>query len=665
MTERTLMSDALDNDTSFWEKLKTRTDNVKRTASRQKPDDSPYLNSAELAIAALGQTAGYAGDVAGEFVPEPLQKAGEYLGEAVMSTPPAQAVSRFLTDVSEEYPRTSDLTGNLLNIAGASGAGSLAKSVARNTGTLGNQVAASMPTLIEGFYSGTPYTSFLRDALKEVPRSISARTSASERASERVTGIPSAKLDDIENQSKVAQRMENQAASKKRRAERAQKFGFEKQAKKYNATADELLRKAKISGQDSEFTAMSIEAGRTPDIAPISERGALWNSPYKLAYYDAGIPREDVSRLSAGIGNNHRIETDIPESIIGAATNHLVNGPHITSNRFQNKLFEFQVKTTEASRKSGVTEGSGAGKGALIMRSFFNSATEKTTSGIQKYANKIKSLEGRDLTPEDTIEFAQLAATLNKGNVKLLNLGRRGAAGLADVDGATYLDRISKARANKRAGKEPTPTQADALLTFEELIEAGKIKPARITDADDTVVSSLDYDKIKKPNKFIKTSTYFASQQKELGGVNQWVAIDPYNKTTYGMISDGHDIFGLNPIGGHSVITAQPIMKQNWSDVGFKDQHKSNVSRKKVSDSVKEVERRTGVKAPKNIREAKNKDYYKAAKNWTKTALRAEQTPTAGEIKAANRSKTKVAVAPVIGTGLLTGQAMAQNNQEE
>jgi len=659
------MSDALDNDTSFWDNLKRRTNNVKRTASRQNPDDNPYLNSAELGIAALGQTAGYLGDVAGEFVPESFQQVGEYLGEAVMSTSPAQTVSRFLSDVSEEYPRTSDLTGNLFNIAGAGGAGVLTKSAARSTGNLANQVASTMPTLIEGFYSGTPYTSFLRDALNEVPRSVSARTSAAERASERVTGIPSAKLDDIENRSKVAQRMEKQAASNKRNANIAQKLGFEKQAKKYNATAENLLNKAKISGQDSEFTAMSIEAGRTPKISAISERGALWNSPYNLAYYDAAIPREEVGRLSEGIGNKNRIADDIPEDIVGAATNHLVNGPHITESRFQDKLFEFQIKATEASRKSGVIEGSGAGKGSLIMRSFFNSAKEKTTSGIQKYANKIKSLEGRDLTPEDTIEFAQLAATLNKDNVKLLNLGRRGARVRADDDGAAYLDRISKARAMKRAGKEPAEAQADALLTFEELIEAGKIKPARITDADGTVVSNLDYDKIKKPNKFIKTSTYFASQQKELGGVNQWVAIDPYNKTTYGMISDGHDIFGMNPIGGHSVITAQPIMKQNWSDVGFKDQHKSNVDKKKVSDLVKEVERRTGVKAPKNIRDAKNKEYYKAAKNWTKTALRAKQTPTAGEIKAANKSKAKLVSAPVLGTGLLTGQAMAQNNQEE
>lgn len=543
-----------------------------------------------------------------------------------------------------------------------------AKGLLSSAGNFGNQVAANMPTLIDGFYSGTPYTSFLRDAIAEVPSAIRSRTNATERATERVTGIPSAKLDDIENKSKVAQRMEKQAASKQQRGKIAQALGMEKQAKKYNSTAEELLKKSKISGQDSEFTAMSIEAGRTPDITPVNERGAFWQSPYKLAYYDAAIPQEEAGRIASNIGNAHRIKADIPENIIGAATNHLVNGPHITTNPLQKKLFEFQIKAPEASRTSGITEGSGAKKGSLIMRSFFNSATEGTSSGIQKYANKIKSLEKRNLTPEDTIEYAQLAATLNKDAVKKINLATFGAMEKADLEGSVLLDRISKARANKRAGKEPTATQQEALSTFEGLLESGKIKLARITDADGTVVNSLDYDKIKKPNKFIKTSTYFASQQKELGGVNQWVAIDPYNQTTYGMISDGHDIFGLNPIGGHSVITAQPIMKQKWADAGFKNQHVSNVSKEKVSEAVKEVEKRTGAKAPDKIRKATGDDYYTAAKNWTRGAMRTKQTPTAQEIKAADKSQAKIDSALTVGTGagLLTGrQMLAEDKNEE
>ena len=537
----------------------------------------------------------------------------------------------------------------------------VAKSVLKSGGNLGNQVAANMPTLVEGFYNGNPYFSFLRDALGEVPSAIKARTSAPLRASERVTGIPKTKLDDIDNQSKVAKRMQNKAKSNQKMAKVANAVGLNKVGKKLTETAEELLRKSKISGQDAEYTAMSIEAGRSATILPVAERGAFWNSPYKLGYWDAAIPQNDVARISSGIGNAHRIEADLPEDIIAAASNHLVNGPHITNNPMQKKLYEFQIKTTEASRKAGVTEGSGAKQGSLLMRSFFNSKSEKTVSGIQGYAKKIKALEGRELTPEDTIEYAQLAATLNKEAVKKLNTTLSFGS---EVSSSFLLDRLSKARALQRAGEKLGPEQKKTLDAFNTLIETSQIKLSRITDADGVVVSNLDYNKIKKPNKFIKTSTYFTSRQKELGGVNQWVAIDPYNQTTYGMISDGHDIFGLNPIGGHSVITAQPIMKQNWSDAGFKDQHVSNISRKKVSNSIKEVEKRTGTTAPKEIRNASGEKYYEAAKDWTKFAMRKKQTPTDQEIRAANQSVNKLKIAGtagIVGTtagvgGMLTGK---------
>ena len=664
------MSDALDNDTSFWDNLQKRAANVKRTADRQPAGMNPYVSSGELMAASLGQTAGFLGDVLGEFIPsfvsDPAERVVGAVGEAVMSTDTGQDLAQFATETAEKYPRSVDLAGNLINIGTAGATGVATKGMLNSVGNLGNQVAGNMPTLIEGFYSGTPYTSFMRDALAQVPSAVKARTSAVERAGERVTGVPSAKLDDIENKSKVAQRMQKQATAQQRKAKLAGAVGFEKVAKKLNETAEDLLRKAKISGQDSEFTAMSIEAGRTPDITPVNERGAFWQSPYKLAYWDAAIPHQDTARISSGIGNAHRVEADLPEDIIGAATNHLVDGPHIKTNPLQKKLFEFQIKTTEASRKSGVTEGSGAKQGSLLMRSFFNSAAENTTSGIQGYAKKIKAIEGRDLTPEDTIEYAQLAGTLNKDAVQKLNTTLSFGS---DSTASVLLDRLSKARASQRAGRSIGPEQQKTVDAFNMLVKTGQIKPSRITDADGTVVGNLDYNKIKKPNKFIKTSTYFASRQKELGGVNQWVAIDPYNQITYGMISDGHDIFGFNPIGGHSVITAQPIIKQRWSDSGFKDQHASNVSREKVSASIKEVEKRTGLKAPKDIRQAAGDDYYKAAKNWTLAAMRKKQTPTTEEVKAAKQSKNKAAAALSTGVGVGLGSSVgmltAQENKQE
>ena len=130
----------------------------------------------------------------------------------------------------------------------------VAKSVLKSGGNLGNQVAANMPTLVEGFYNGNPYFSFLRDALGEVPSAIKARTSAPLRASERVTGIPSTKLDDIDNQSKVAKRMQNKAKSNQKMAKVANAVGLNKVRKKLTETAEELLRKSKISGEVQPYS---------------------------------------------------------------------------------------------------------------------------------------------------------------------------------------------------------------------------------------------------------------------------------------------------------------------------------------------------------------------------------------------------------------------------
>jgi len=61
------MSDALDNDTSFWDNLQKRAANVKKTADRQPEGMNPYVSSGELMAASLGQTAGFLGDVLGEL----------------------------------------------------------------------------------------------------------------------------------------------------------------------------------------------------------------------------------------------------------------------------------------------------------------------------------------------------------------------------------------------------------------------------------------------------------------------------------------------------------------------------------------------------------------------------------------------------------------------
>jgi len=226
---------------------------------------------------------------------------------------------------------------------------------------------------------------------------------------------------------------------------------------------------------------------------------------------------------------------------------------------------------------------------------------------------------------------------------------------------STMLSQLSKARAYQRAGKKIPTQQQKVLDAFNSLTATKSIDLKTIKDEAGNVVSSLDYNKIKKPEGYITAQQSFASQQKELGGVNQMLIVDPYNKVNYSMLSDGHDIFGQNPIGGHPLITAQPIVKQEWGFKGFnKKEHSTMYTRENVAASVQKTEELTGLTAPKSVRNATGKTYAQSARKWTNKVMQEGVDPSVENIRAANRTQNKVTGAKAAGTvalgaGMLTG----------
>ena len=85
-----------------------------------------------------------------------------------------------------------------------------------------------------------------------------------------------------------------------------------------------------------------------------------------------------------------------------------------------------------------------------------------------------------------------------------------------------------------------------------------------------------------------------ASSAQDLGGVNDWVAIDTKNNKVYTMISDGHDMFGMDPPGGNSLLNTTPIYS---FDVGTKKPEKKDLDR--PAESVARIEEITGMKKQK------------------------------------------------------------------
>ncbi len=64
------------------------------------------------------------------------------------------------------------------------------------------------------------------------------------------------------------------------------------------------------------------------------------------------------------------------------------------------------------------------------------------------------------------------------------------------------------------------------------------------------------------PHLYIGSSHH--SKAKELGGVNDFIAINPKTGDVYTMLSDGHDLFGVDPIGGRSLVAVLPMQKSNF-----------------------------------------------------------------------------------------------------
>ena len=589
------MSDALDNDTSFWENLKTRTANVKKTASRQKPDDNPYLNSAELAIAALGQTAGYAGDVAGEFVPEALQQVGEYLGEAVMSTSPAQNASRFLTDVSEDYPRTSDFIGNVLNIAGATGAGTVAKraiptGTMSSVGSLINKTAQNVPTRIKDFYTnpvkgainfGTEYTKAVLPAIKESinPQAVAKR---------RVLGISDSKIDDWMSD----------------------------------------------VGQDAEKTAISINRQVDAPEDTLLEKGVVG-----LNYLDSRIPREDVATLSSAVGQGFRTSGKIPESIVERATKHLTDGPHIKK---QNYRYDYQIKDPSVDKNIGYVESIGvSGAGAPVVRALHGKATDTYLTSVNKL-NKIggdkavSKLQGKDM-----VEFMQVSSTLNGDAYQLMKkLGVNGQP-------SQMLDTLLLARAKSAKGLKLYKGEQKSLDSFNKLLNTRAIKMARVSDEAGNPVGSRNLVDIKEPEGYLVTQQSFNSRQKELGGMNAFVVVDPNKEKMYTMLSDGHDILGKDPVGGHGLITASPLIESSIK-TGAKynnKQIKTNRTPRKINRAIKETEAVTGIKKTAN----------ETNEAYTKRAFRNSRPA----VTQADRDRAASARNKLVGTGLLTTSAVA------
>ena len=157
--------------------------------------------------------------------------------------------------------------------------------------------------------------------------------------------------------------------------------------------------------------------------------------------------------------------------------------------------------------------------------------------------------------------------------------------------------------------------------------------------------------------KLRTTQQAYRSSQKELGGANTFISVDPVKQRAYVGISDKHDIGGMNPVGGENIITAQPLVSVDYvtgtygKRAGLADSTKYKGNTAKLAQANKNVEGMLGV----------NKRPSETGRQFVRRGI------GEADIRVTTEDKKKVAqrAAKLGGAGMLTGAAATRALSED
>lgn len=171
--------------------------------------------------------------------------------------------------------------------------------------------------------------------------------------------------------------------------------------------------------------------------------------------------------------------------------------------------------------------------------------------------------------------------------------------------------------------KRPFKNQAEAKASA--LKEAG-FKPMQSADEmssqdfkDYLTFKNIDFE--EGPDDFVIIKTSHVSSAKEIGGVNDFIAVDTKKGDVFSMISDKHDIGkDIDPIKGRSLLTIQPMVSSNFKtleipkyrprDIAAERQaarkiaEETGVPLRKTQEGALGFDKKTG--APRNTKAGRN-----------------------------------------------------------
>jgi hypothetical protein len=348
--------------------------------------------------------------------------------------------------------------------------------------------------------------------------------------------------------------------------------------------AREIAAGAEGASETAELMASQISKGKSPTLlSPLTSK----------TYLATNMDVSDTQGLAEAVSTR----------FVHGKTKHQV--PEKTAIRFA-KHAQAQVDGKGLVNVKNPRAGGGAGQAEAAGQKSVAPTAVKALQGNARKAY-LAELGQESLTPKQTVEFLQIAGALDP--ITFNKYFKKN--GFENVTSAV----ASLARARNKVARGGTLGKKEkrALESFNKMPvnkNTGQ-RLAAVKDDAGNLLSNDSLDKIGnvKEGDFLTLQQFFKSSQKELGGANAFISVDPKTQRAYVGISDKHDIGGLNPIQGENMITVQPIVSLDYATgkfgkkAGLADTTTAKGSKQKIRSAVSDVEQMTGVSRKKGENE--------------------------------------------------------------
>ncbi len=172
------------------------------------------------------------------------------------------------------------------------------------------------------------------------------------------------------------------------------------------------------------------------------------------------------------------------------------------------------------------------------------------------------------------------------------------------------------------------------------------------------------------PDGLVEYRTSYTSGDVDLGGVGAGYTIDVANKDFYGLADDGHDMFGVNPVGGAAMYNLTPVQRTGYGSKAETNKQmdgrwSSDIEARnaRMEEGAAALEEKTGI--PRKTKTAtRNSKHHKKGDVYVDESVTAYENRLMNEYMATIRASDvgKAATnAGIVGTGLFAGTT----NREE